>query len=30
VLVWMGFFVLIWPQLMLRSGVLETYQKDKI
>ena len=30
VLVWMGFFVLIWPQLMLRSGVLESYQEDKI
>ncbi|UKO97627.1 DUF6737 family protein [Nostoc sp. UHCC 0870] len=28
VLVWMGFFVLIWPQLMLRSGVLESYQKE--
>ncbi len=30
VLVWMGFFLLIWPQLMIRSGVLETYQKDNI
>ncbi len=28
VLVWMGFFLLIWPQLMIRSGVLEAYQND--
>ncbi|MBD2501407.1 DUF6737 family protein [Anabaena azotica] len=28
VLVWMGFFLLIWPQLMIRSGVLESYQND--
>ncbi|WP_066383617.1 MULTISPECIES: DUF6737 family protein [unclassified Anabaena] len=30
VLVWMGFFLLIWPQLMIRSGVLESSQKDNI
>jgi hypothetical protein len=28
VLVWMGFFVFIWPQLMIRSGILESYQKE--
>jgi hypothetical protein len=28
VLVWMTFFLLIWPQLMMRSGVLETYKKN--
>lgn len=28
VLVWMGFFLLIWPQLIIRSGVLESYQND--
>lgn len=30
VLIWMGFFLLIWPQLMIRSGILESYQMDKI
>jgi hypothetical protein len=32
VLTWMGFFLLIWPQLIIRSGILESYQlsKDKI
>lgn len=30
VLVWMIFFVLIWPQLMIRSGVLESDQQEKI
>ncbi|MEA5514362.1 DUF6737 family protein [Nodularia sp. UHCC 0506] len=30
VLVWMVFFLLIWPQLMIRSGVLETDQGDSI
>lgn len=25
-LIWMGFFLLIWPQLMIRSGVLESHQ----
>lgn len=23
VLIWMGFFLLLWPQLMIQSGVLE-------
>lgn len=27
-LIWMGFFVLVWPQLMIRSGILESYQND--
>ncbi|MBD2609886.1 hypothetical protein H6G94_01110 [Nostoc punctiforme FACHB-252] len=22
---WMGFFILIWPQLIIRSGILESY-----
>ncbi|WP_026736472.1 DUF6737 family protein [Fischerella sp. PCC 9605] len=26
VLVWMGFFLLIWPQLIIRSGILDSYQ----
>ncbi|AUT00562.1 hypothetical protein CLI64_09265 [Nostoc sp. CENA543] len=30
VLVWMGFFILIWPQLIIRSGILESYQQEKI
>lgn len=28
VLTWMGFFLLIWPQLMLRSGVLKSDQES--
>ncbi|MBD2436672.1 DUF6737 family protein [Nostoc sp. FACHB-110] len=28
VLIWMGFFVFIWPQLMIRSGILESYQRE--
>ncbi|RCJ35409.1 hypothetical protein A6770_16575 [Nostoc minutum NIES-26] len=28
VLIWMGFFVLIWPQLIIRSGILESYQNQ--
>ena len=28
VLVWMGFFLLIWPPLMIRSGVLESDELD--
>jgi len=28
VLTWMGFFVFIWPKLMIRSGILESYQKE--
>jgi hypothetical protein len=27
-LVWMGFFLLIWPKLMIRSGILDSYQKQ--
>jgi hypothetical protein len=23
IVIWMGFFVLFWPQLMIRSGILE-------
>ena len=30
ILIWMVFFVLIWPQLMIRSGVLESYQSDSV
>jgi hypothetical protein len=26
VLAWMGFFLLIWPQVMRRSGMVEQYQ----
>jgi hypothetical protein len=26
VLTWMVFFLLIWPQLIIRSGLLESYQ----
>ncbi len=26
VLTWMGFFLLIWPQLIIRSGILESHQ----
>lgn len=29
VLTWMIFFLLIWPRLMLRSGILESYQKTE-
>ncbi len=29
VLTWMSFFVFIWPQLMIRSGILESYEGDK-
>jgi hypothetical protein len=25
ILIWMGFFVLLWPQLMIRSGILDSY-----
>ncbi|MFN6569812.1 DUF6737 family protein [Dendronalium sp. ChiSLP03b] len=28
ILIWMGFFVLIWPQLIIRSGILESYQNQ--
>lgn len=27
VLTWMVFFLIIWPKLMIRSGVLESYQQ---
>jgi hypothetical protein len=32
ILIWMGFFLLIWPQLMIRSGllVLDENQSTKI
>ncbi|AFY31100.1 DUF6737 family protein [Calothrix sp. PCC 7507] len=30
ILIWMGFFLLIWPQLMIRSGVLDTYQSNNL
>ncbi len=26
VITWMSFFLLIWPPLMIRSGILESYQ----
>ncbi|PMB13614.1 hypothetical protein CEN48_13550 [Fischerella thermalis CCMEE 5282] len=29
VLTWMGFFLLIWPQLIIRSGIVESYQLSK-
>lgn len=28
ILIWMGFFLLIWPQLIMRSGILDSYQKN--
>jgi hypothetical protein len=28
VLAWMGFFVLFWPQLIVRSGILDSYHSD--
>lgn len=27
-LIWMGFFLLVWPKLMIQSGVLESEQKS--
>jgi hypothetical protein len=30
ILVWMGFFVLIWPQLIVRSGILDSYQSNNL
>ncbi|MDB9309796.1 hypothetical protein PN471_14355 [Aphanizomenon sp. CS-733/32] len=27
-LIWMGFFLLIWPQMMIRSGVLDNLEKN--
>jgi len=29
-LAWMGFFLLVWPRLMLSSGILEKYQESEI
>ncbi|MGF1991766.1 hypothetical protein VF14_36325 [Nostoc linckia z18] len=26
---WMGFFILIWPQLIIRSGILESYNNSE-
>ncbi|BAY32306.1 hypothetical protein NIES2107_41940 [Nostoc carneum NIES-2107] len=30
ILIWMGFFLLIWPQLIIRSGILDSYQNQKL
>ncbi len=30
ILMWMGFFVLIWPQLIIRSGILDSYQSNNL
>ncbi|MGH1393481.1 MAG: DUF6737 family protein [Trichormus sp.] len=30
VLVWMVFFLLIWPKLIMNSGVLEASQEDQV
>ncbi len=27
IFVWMGFFLLVWPQLMIRSGILDSQQE---
>ncbi|NER33618.1 MAG: hypothetical protein F6J93_06105 [Oscillatoria sp. SIO1A7] len=29
VLTWMGFFLLLWPKLMLESGLLESYGRSE-
>lgn len=29
-LAWMGFFLLLWPKLMMDSGILEKYQESEI
>jgi hypothetical protein len=29
-LAWMGFFLLVWPKLMMDSGILEKYQESEI
>ncbi|TFI54251.1 hypothetical protein BLD44_011215 [Mastigocladus laminosus UU774] len=29
VLTWMGFFLIIWPSLIIRSGILESYQLSR-
>jgi hypothetical protein len=30
ILIWMGFFLLIWPQLIIRSGVLNSYEINNL
>jgi O-antigen/teichoic acid export membrane protein len=30
ILTWMGFFLLIWPQMVIRSGILQSYQNDSL
>ncbi|WP_096595197.1 DUF6737 family protein [Calothrix sp. NIES-2098] len=30
ILIWMGFFLLIWPQLIIRSGILDSYQSHTL
>ncbi|BAY98260.1 hypothetical protein NIES37_22080 [Tolypothrix tenuis PCC 7101] len=30
ILLWMGFFLLIWPQLIIRSGILDSYQNQNL
>ncbi|BAY60325.1 hypothetical protein NIES22_03840 [Calothrix brevissima NIES-22] len=30
ILIWMGFFLLIWPQLIMRSGILDSYQNNSL
>jgi O-antigen/teichoic acid export membrane protein len=30
ILTWMGFFLLIWPQMVIRSGILQSYQNDSM
>jgi ABC-type transport system involved in cytochrome c biogenesis permease subunit len=30
ILTWMGFFLLIWPQLMIRSGALDAYNREQL
>ncbi|OUL36950.1 hypothetical protein BV372_04745 [Nostoc sp. T09] len=30
ILIWMGFFLLIWPQLIIRSGILDSYQSNTL
>ncbi len=30
ILIWMGFFLLIWPQLIMRNGILDSYQNNNL
>lgn len=30
ILTWMGFFLVIWPQLMIRSGALDAYNREQL